>query len=124
MGIFDFIKKRPDAIPAPSEAVDPIDIKTLEVVPENPVQFIYPVSYEHRKGMWITTGDGRVGILHKFLADAKAEVHLTDAAGLTVDRQEVPLTSLVRAKRSELPASRMEQAGHTPASLAALGYGD
>lgn len=120
MGFFDRFIKTPKNI----IAIQIQDVQTLEVVPEDPAKFIYPVSDEHRKGMWVTTGDGRVGILHKFLADSKAEVHLTDAAGLTVDIQEIPLTSLVRAKRSELPAARMEQAGHTPATLVALGYGD
>lgn len=120
MGIFDFLKKPP----TPVVEASVLEVQTLEVIPEDPVKFIYPVSDEHRKGMWVTTGDGRVGILHKFLADSKAEVHLTDGAGLTVSVQEIPLTSLVRTKRSDLPANRMEQAGHTPATLIALGYGD
>ncbi len=123
MGMFDFLKKVPAQMPTPHEAADPI--QSLEVIPEDPSKYIYPISNEeHRRGMWVTTGDGRVGILHKFLEDSKAEVHITDSAGLTVEVQEIPLTSLVRAKRSELPAARMEQAGHTPASLIRFGYGD
>lgn len=120
MGFFNNIFSKPPVV-KPNEFNT---IQSLEVIPEDPVKFIYPVSDEHRKGMWVTTGDGRVGILHKFLADSKAEVHLTDASGLTVGVQELPLTSLVRAKRSDLPASRMEQSGHTPATLVTLGYGD
>ncbi len=119
MGMFDFLKKKPVEV-----TTVPTEIQSLEVIPEEPSKYIYPVSDEHRKGMWVTTGEGRTGILYKFLPDSKAEVHLTDAAGLTIEVQEIPLTSLVRAKRSDLPSVRMEKDGHTPASLRALGYGD
>lgn len=108
MGIFDFLKKP--------------EIQTLEVIPESPTKFIYPViSNEVRKGMWVRTDAGRIGILNDFLAAGVAQVHLTDAEGLTVDVKEYPINTLVRAKASELPAKRVE--GLSADQILALGYG-
>lgn len=108
MGIFDFLKKP--------------DVQTLVVIPESPTKFIYPViSNEVRKGMWIRTDAGRIGILYNFLADGVAEVHLTNADGLTVEVKEYPINTLVRAKASELPAKRVE--GLSADQITALGYG-
>lgn len=120
MGMFDFLKK---PVPTGDEICwEPIEIQTLEVVPEFPTKFIYPViSNEIRKGMWVRTDANRIGILGNFLADGVAEVHLTDADGITVDVQEYPINTLVRAKASELPAKRV--AGLSAEQITALGYG-
>lgn len=116
MGIFDRFIKQPQSI----VAIAPV--QSLEVVPESPTKFIYPViSNEIRKGMWVRTDADRIGILYNFLADGVAEVHLTDAAGLTVEVKEYPINTLVRAKASELPAKRIE--GLSAEQITALGYG-
>jgi CxxC motif-containing protein (DUF1111 family) len=96
--------------------------KTLEVIPENPQQFIYPVLNDYRKGMWVKTPAARIGILNRFTDNGCAEVHLTDAKGMTLSTEEYPISSLVRAKRSEIPEDRINHL--TRADTRALGYED
>lgn len=96
--------------------------QTLEVVPENPQQFIYPVLNDYRKGMWVKTSAARIGILNRFADNGYAEVHLTDAKGLTLNTEEHLISSLVRAKRSEIPEDRINHLSR--AETRALGYED
>jgi hypothetical protein len=116
MGIFDRFIKGPDSI----IAIAPN--QTLEVVPENPQQYIYPVLNDYRKGMWVKTSAARIGILNRFLDGGYAEVHLTDAKGLTLSTEEQSIISLVRARRSEIPEDRINHL--TRSETRALGYED
>lgn len=115
MGIFDRLFKKPAPAPEPV-------VQTLEVVPENPQQYIYPVLNEFRKGMWVKTSGYRIGILAQFLDRGLVAVMLTDAAGNNVQVEEHPLNSLVRAKSSEIPYPRIEHLSLN--ELRALGYED
>lgn len=117
MGMFDtwFPKGTPVQVVIP-------ELQTLEVVPENPQQFIYPVLNDYRKGMWVKTEAARIGILDKFLDNGLAQVALTDASGLNVGMVEYSITSLTRAKQSEIPNERIKHLSRN--DLRALGYED
>lgn len=98
------------------------DIKSIEVVPVDPQQFIYPVTTEYRKGMWVKTAGSRIGILAKFLDNGLAEVSLTDAKGHNIATEEHQVIHLVRARRSEIPEARINHLSRN--ELRALGYED
>lgn len=115
MGIFDWRSKNPHLI----ESVTP---QTLEVIPQDPQQYIYPVLNDYRKGMWVKTAGSRIGILSKFLDNGLAEVALTDAQGLNLATEEHQIIHLVRAKRSEIPEARINHLSR--AETRALGYED
>lgn len=118
MGIFDFITKKSTTagdtfVPEP---------QTLEVIPQDPMQFIYPVLNDYRKGMWVKTAGHRIGILARFADSCYAEVALTDALGLNIATEEHQITHLVRAKISEIPEARINHLSRN--DLRALGYED
>lgn len=117
MGFFDLFKTKPAAVLPPPAAV-----QTLEVIPQDPQQFIYPVLNDYRKGMWVQTPSHRTGILAKFLDNGMAEVSLTDAKGLNVGSEEHMIAHLARAKISEMPADRIQHLSRN--ELRALGYED
>lgn len=115
MGMFDFFSK-------PNPVVDNASVQTLEVIPKNPQQFIYPVLNDFRKGMWVVTAGHRVGILSKFLDNGMAEVALTDAQGHNLAMEEHMIAHLVRAKTSEMPQARIQHLSRN--ELRSLGYED
>lgn len=108
-----FFKRKPPVVE---------NVQTLEVIPQDPQQFIYPVLNDYRKGMWITTPSSRIGLLAKFLDNGMVEVALTDAKGLNLSKEEHLIAHLARAKISDIPAERINHLSRN--ELRALGYED
>lgn len=84
-----------------------------------------------RKGMWCVDGEGRVGIINALavgvaetesgerVPELRAEFHLVNAKGETVQTVVVPAAGLVQARYREIPEPRRKLAKER---FAALGY--
>jgi hypothetical protein len=72
-----------------------------------------------RKGMWVVTSNGKVGIANAFLADGRVEFHEVNDDGETVLVYPVQLDTLVQARYREIPQPRRTLSKER---FAALGY--
>ena len=59
-----------------------------------------------RKGMWVKTMDGEVGILAAFLDYSDCEVHLTNELGETRLVVLKPKSELIQASYMDIPENR------------------
>ena len=109
----------------------PVPVQTMTVVPQLPDVNDVKVAHGPRKGMWVTTSEGRVGIVLHSYPSGLVDIVRTKADGtnvmiLTTDDQPTPLIethsmqNIYRALISEIPPSRYESVDQ----LRALGYGD
>lgn len=59
-----------------------------------------------RKGMWVVSESGRVGIFTNFLDFDSGEVHYTNDSGETIAVVNEPLSQLKQATYTDIPVCR------------------
>lgn len=96
--------------------------QTLEVEPQTPLNFTKVPVEGVRRGMWVKTESGRIGIVNALNDDGTAEIHLTDAEGNTIDWVFLGTNQFEQAKTSDIPEARLS--GRSRNDMRAFGYKD
>lgn len=107
-------------------------VESVEVISESPQKYNIFVGTAFRKGMWVQTDNGRIGVISTINPDGTYSVNLTNAAGQNIMEPDLENHTFVpsivtksevllkRAKISDIPTKRYD----TIDQLYDLGYED